>query len=177
MRIVLAGQATLRPPSAAIRHTIERMDPAHYLSSSYYEHWLTAISTLFVEADVVSQEELERRAGGGFPLSRPHHSTTPPAAPHDRTQARFAVGDRVRVREWHPQGHTRAPRYAQGKRGTVVRVDSPANLPDVEAHGGGRVLDPTYSIRFTTKELWGQGGADGETVNVDLWEHYLEEDL
>ena len=25
----------------AFRHAIERMDPAHYLESSYYEHWLT----------------------------------------------------------------------------------------------------------------------------------------
>jgi hypothetical protein len=55
-------------------------------------------------------------------------------------------------------------------------VDGPASLPDVGAHGGGRVLDPTYSIAFSTRELWGHGGAAGETVNVDLWEHYLEED-
>jgi nitrile hydratase len=174
--IMLAGQAALQPSGGAFRHSIERMDPAHYLSSSYYEHWLTGISTLLVEAGVVSQEELERRAGGGFPLSRPDRGTASSAGRQDRVEARYAVGDRVRVREWHPHGHTRAPRYVQGKRGVVVRVDGPANLPDVEAHGGGRVLDPTYSIAFSTRELWGQGGAAGETVNVDLWEHYLEED-
>ena len=55
-----------------------------------------------------------------------------------------------------------------------MRVDRPANLPDLEAHGGGAVLDPTYSVRFTTDELWGEGGAAGETVHVDLWERYLE---
>lgn len=176
MRIVLAGQAVLSPPTAAFRHGIERMDPAHYLSSSYYEHWLTAISTLLVEAGVVSQEELERRAGGGFPLSRPDRGTITTYRKEDRVEPRFAVGDRVRVREWHPHGHTRAPRYVQGKQGVVARIDDPANLPDIEAHGGGRVLDPAYSIRFTTRELWGQGGADGETVNVDLWQKYLEED-
>ena len=27
----------------AFRHAIERMDPAHYLSSTYYEHWLAAL--------------------------------------------------------------------------------------------------------------------------------------
>ena len=94
----------------------------------------------------------------------------------DRTVARFAVGDVVRVREWHPSGHTRAPRYVQGKRGVVVRVDGAFNVPDVEAHGDLRVLDPTYSVCFTARELWGDGGADGETVHVDLWERYLEED-
>jgi nitrile hydratase len=58
----------------------------------------------------------------------------------------------------------------------VVRVDGAFNLPDVEAHGGNKVLNPTYSVRFTAGELWGEGGADGATVNVDLWEHYLEAD-
>ena len=28
------------------RHSIERMDPAHYLSSPYYEHWLTGAATM-----------------------------------------------------------------------------------------------------------------------------------
>jgi nitrile hydratase len=176
LRIVSAGRATLRPSGGTFRHSIERMDPGHYLSSSYYEHWLTGITTLLVEAGVVSQEELERRASGGFPLSRPDRGAAPSTGPQDRVGARYAVGDRVRVREWHPHGHTRAPRYVQGKRGVVVRVDGSASLPDIEAHGGGRVLDPTYSISFSTEELWGQGGAAGETVNVDLWEHYLEED-
>ena len=33
------------PSGGAMRHTIERMDPALYLSTSYYEHWLTASAT------------------------------------------------------------------------------------------------------------------------------------
>ncbi len=64
------------------------------------------------------------------------------------------MGDAVRVREWHPFGHTRAPRYVQGKRGVVVRVDGTFNVPDVEAHSDRRVLDPTYSVCFTARELW-----------------------
>ena len=50
------------------------------------------------------------------------------------------------------------------------------NVPDVEAHGADRVLEPTYSVRFTARELWGEGGADGEVVHVDLWDRYLEEE-
>jgi len=157
------------------RHAIERMDPAHYLSSSYYEHWLTASTSLFVEAGHITREELERRTGGRVPLARPDRGSAPVVA-GDRTEPRFAVGDRVRVREWHPLGHTRAPRYAQGKRGVVTRIDGAFNLPDVEAHGGRHVLDPTYSVRFTSIELWGECGTDGDIINVDLWEHYLEED-
>src|SRR5476651_1674286 len=53
------------------RHAIERMGPRHYLSASYYERSLTSLATLLVEKGLVSREELERRAGGAFPLSSP----------------------------------------------------------------------------------------------------------
>jgi len=43
------------------RHAIERMDPAHYLESSYYEHWLSAVETLLVEKGVLSADELAAR--------------------------------------------------------------------------------------------------------------------
>ena len=43
------------------RHAIERMDPAHYLESSYYEHWLNAVETLLVEKGVLTQDELAAR--------------------------------------------------------------------------------------------------------------------
>ena len=173
-RVNLATMMGVRPSGGAFRHSIERMDPTHYLASSYYEHWLTGMATLLVEAGLTSAEELGQRAGGDFPLSRPDRGTAPPEP--DRTEPRFRVGDRVRVREWHPLGHTRAPRYVQGKRGEVTRFDGADNVPDFEAHGGGKVLDPVYSVRFTPRELWGEGGADGATINVDLWERYLEED-
>ena len=101
-RISAAAGSALRYSGGAFRHSIERMDPGHYLTSSYYEHWLTGISTLIVEAGLVSAEELDRRAGGRFPLSRPDRGTVPASPEPDRTDARFAVGDRVRVREWHP---------------------------------------------------------------------------
>ena len=58
----------------------------------------------------------------------------------------------------------------------MTRLDGAGTVPDFEAHGGGNVLDPTYSVRFTPSELWGEGGQDGATVNVDLWERYLEAD-
>src|SRR6186713_1806146 len=53
------------------RHAIERMEPRHYLSASYYERSLTSLATLCVEKGLISREELERRAGGDFPLSMP----------------------------------------------------------------------------------------------------------
>ena len=43
------------------RHSIERMDPAHYLETSYYEHWLHALETLLTENGALTREELAAR--------------------------------------------------------------------------------------------------------------------
>ena len=43
------------------RHGIERMDPAEYLRSSYYEHWLHTVETLLLEKGVIKREELEAK--------------------------------------------------------------------------------------------------------------------
>ena len=77
------------------------------------------------------------------------------------------------VRDAHPPGHTRCPRYIRGKRGAVVRIDPAASLPDIEAHSTAARDEPIYCIRFDGADLWGD--ADGrETVHVDVWESWLE---
>lgn len=162
----------------AFRHAIERMDPLHYLGSSYYEHWLTGMATLLVERGIVTPDELTTRAGGSFPLSRPARAEAVAAAaaatPDDGgAPPRFAVGAAVLVREVHPFGHTRCPDYVRGKRGTIVRVDGAFALPDVAAHSTVRRREPSYNVRFTAEALWGVG-AHGESVAVDLWESYLD---
>ena len=43
------------------RHGIERMGAAHYLETSYYEHWLASVETLLAEKGLVTKEELEAR--------------------------------------------------------------------------------------------------------------------
>ena len=156
------------PTTSLHRHSGERMEPEHYLSSSYYEHWLTGSATLAVEAGLVTRDELEARAGGRFPLSRPA------AKPQvDGTGSeRFAVGDRVRVVAEEHGGHTRCPAYVRGRTGTVVRVDGTYSLPDVEAHDTRRVVEGTYGVRFDARDLWPD--AEASTVCVDLWDSYLE---
>jgi nitrile hydratase beta subunit len=158
----------------ALRYAIERMDPAQYLSSSYYEHWLTGVATLLVERGVLTRAELESRAGGGFPLSGPAPALVlPEPAPRD-SAPRFAVGSAVRVRNAHPLGHTRCPRYVRGRRGVVVRVDGVFPLPDVAAHVERPCDDHAYGVRFDARELWGPAAGVNEAVHVDLWEHWLE---
>ena len=151
------------------RHAIERIPPARYLASSYYERWMTATASLLVERGVVTSEEV----GDAFPLAGPVRAPRLPEPGSDVTEPRFTVGDGVRVRNTHPFGHTRCPRYVRGRRGTIVRYDGPCNFDDVEAHSDGKRLEPLYCVRFEASELWGDA-SEGGTVNVDLFESYLE---
>jgi nitrile hydratase len=153
------------------RHSIERMEAAHYLDSTYYEHWVTGIATRMVELGLLTVDELEERAGGPFPLSGPDRGVATDDPGTDVVAPRFVIGDRVRVRNWHPPGHTRCPRYVRGRLGTVARIDIVASVPDIEAHSTGGRNEPTYSVRFESDELWGE---PGDLVHVDLWESYLE---
>jgi nitrile hydratase beta subunit len=171
LMVIVAGAAGVS--GGEFRHSIERMEPGHYLTSGYYEHWLTAAATLAVEHRLVTRSQLEARAGGRFPLSGPVLAPPVAAAGPDVTEPRFAAGDRVRVREWHPPGHTRCPGYVRGKAGVVVRVDGTHSVPDVEAHGTARRCEPAYSVRFDAVDLWGDGQC-GVSVHVDLWDSYLE---
>lgn len=48
-----------------VRDTIERMQVADYLGSSYYEKWLHAMTVLLVEKDVLTAIEVHGGAGRG----------------------------------------------------------------------------------------------------------------
>jgi nitrile hydratase subunit beta len=171
---LVVGYAGAGTPT--FRHSIERMRPEHYLSSSYYEHWLTAIATLAVEADLVDADELDARAGG-FPLSRPVATNPVPgrlAAPA-AAEPRYGVGNRVRVRNDHPLGHTRCPNYVRGCEGEVIRVDPGDPVPEIEAHLGRVERETTYCVRFTMVELWGDDAGTGDALCIDLYERYLED--
>jgi len=164
---VLRGH-TFTPARAAI----ERMAPVHYLTSPYYEHWLTATATAAVELGLVDEAELVERAGGSFPLSRPAPGTESALAvapPYGRQ--RFGVGEDVRVRDISSAGHTRCPRYVRRHTGTVIRVNAPTALPDLEAATGEIVPEASYCVRFRAEELWGEGEG---WFHVDLWDSYLE---
>jgi nitrile hydratase subunit beta len=171
--LVVAMSAQRLSNTDTFRHAIERMDPVHYLGSSYYEHWLSALATLLVERGVVTRDELSARSGAPFPLSGPARAHAPSAVPSNAVP-RFAVGNAVRVRNLNPLGHTRCPRYVRGKRGVVTRVDGRFSLPDVAAHSDQRCEQFSYNVQFDAVELWGDGGGAAEAVHVDLWEKYLE---
>jgi len=159
----------------AFRFAIERIPPECYLAATYYERWLTALATRLVERGVVTRAELDARTGGPFPLARPAGALEPPPVADAADEPRFGVGDTVRVRNAHPRGHTRCPRYVRGRRGTVVRVDGRFALPDAAARDD--VARPprewSYGVRFAARELWGDDASAADAIHVDLWQSYL----
>lgn len=169
--VYAAIMATDNPNTSLFRWSIERMDPQHYLESSYYEHWLTSAATMAVESGAVTVEELEERAGGRFPLSRRLEVDVVPGEGGER----YSVGDRVRVRPDPAPGHTRCPAYVRGRTGTVVDVQGTFSLPDVEAHSTARVPERLYTVRFDAAELFDDAAA-ATWVNVGLWDSYLEDE-
>lgn len=54
--LMFAGAAY---PPDVFRHSIERMDPAEYLATPYYVHWLHAAETLGVEQGLFTRQELD----------------------------------------------------------------------------------------------------------------------
>lgn len=166
------------------RHARENLHPATYYSASYYEIWIRALETLLERHGFVSADELE--AGhklwpGVKPKSVLHPSDVAavlargapcnrevPAEPH------FKPGDRVRTINEHPETHTRLPRYARGKQGTIEAVRDGFVFPDTNAHGKGESPQRVYTVCFDGRELWGQVADPALTVSIDAWESYLE---
>ncbi len=97
-----------------------------------------------------------------------------PASVEADVPARFKPGDRVVVRNLNPTGHTRAPRYIRCKQGAIDRVHGVFAYPDSRALGAGDSPQRVYSVRFSAREVWGPGGASGETIYLDLWDDYLD---
>ena len=166
------------------RHARERLDPAEYLSSTYYEIWIAGLERLLLDGGLVTADEL---AGGKalvppVPIAGVLQAEQVPAAmargsSTERTvpdPARFDVGADVRTRTMHPRGHTRLPRYARGKLGVVERLNGAHVLPDSNAHGHGENPEWLYTVRFTGSELWGPDADPSLAVSIDAWESYLE---
>ncbi|MBZ5575576.1 MAG: nitrile hydratase subunit beta [Acidobacteriia bacterium] len=168
----------------ASRHGIERIPAAEYLRMSYYEKWLTRLEGLVVESGLVTPAELT----SGRPLPGSARAIPPVGAEQVATTlgrgvsprrdvtvaAKFQMGQRVRARNANPTGHTRLPRYARGKVGTVDRDHGVFLFPDTNAHFLGEKPQHVYSVRFTARELWGSQASPRDSVYIDMWDDYLE---
>jgi len=167
----------------ASRHGIERLPPAEYLRMSYYEKWTARLELLLVESGLVTAEELAAgMPAPGSPKALPALTAEKvpalgkgrPASRDVPVAPRFHAGQSVRALNMHPAGHTRLPRYARGKQGTVDRDHGVFVFPDTNARFLGEKPQHVYSVRFAACELWGGQASPRDSVYLDLWDDYLE---
>jgi len=169
----------------ASRHGIELLPPEDYLRMSYYEKWLVRTIGLLVRQKMVTTEEID--TGLAAPEAgklTPKLNAASAAAtaiqrgnfmrPDTKVQARFRVGQHVRALKINPTGHTRLPRYARGRQGTIIRHHGVFVFPDTNAHFLGEQPQHLYSVRFSAQELWGGEASPRDSVRLDLWDRYLE---
>jgi nitrile hydratase beta subunit len=168
----------------AWRHRIETLPPADYLRMSYYEKWFAAVRKLLVDGGLVTRAEIEN----GLPAAGSSKATPPLTADKVPAMRRsgalssrdvkvapnFRPGQRVRTRNLNPTGHTRLPRYARDKQGTVARDHGVYVFPDTTAQGRGENPQHVYSVRFAARDLWGEQASPRDAVYIDLWDDYLE---
>ncbi len=172
------------------RYLTETMDPALYLNAAYFERWLLNFEDSLISKGYLTAEELHARMqhyrdnpDAPVPMREDPELTeralairrSPSTLDHEpRFPARFKVGDTVRAKNYHPRGHTRLPRYARGKRGTIVRLLGIQELPDTKAHDQDPIPQQVYNVRFEGREVWGESAEPGTACHIDLWDSYLE---
>ena len=166
------------------RFARENRPPEDYLSKSYFQIWLAGLETLMIERGLVTSEEIE--AGKVLSPPKPGVKTLPPqdvvptirrGASTERTAtspALFAVGETVRMKEIHPQTHTRLPQYVRGHLGTIELNHGCHVFADLNSLGVGENPQWLYTVRFDGPELWGKDTDPTLSISVDAWESYLE---
>jgi nitrile hydratase subunit beta len=168
----------------ASRHAVELIPAPDYLRMSYYEQRLHSLVELMVKSGLITRTEVENgRPAPGSPKATPAliASAVPGMLAKGRPKSRevlgvapFKVGQRVRARNIHPTGHTRLPRYARGKLGTVHLDHGVYVFPDTNADSLGEKPQHLYSVRFAARELWGEQASSRDAVYLDMWDDYLE---
>ncbi len=166
------------------RHERELIPGPDYLRMTYFERWFAGLKGLLLKLGFVTPEEMATaKADPAAPKATPRLAAADvPIALSRRgsflretaAEPAFAVGDRVRARNIHPEGHTRLPRYARGRIGVVERLHGAHVFADTHAHTGEDDPWPLYTVRFTAQALWGPQASPRDSVSLDLWEPHLE---
>ncbi len=86
----------------------------------------------------------------------------------------FAVGDQVRIKNLHPQGHTRLPRYVRGRAGVIDSYRGSFVFPDTEAHGRGENAPHVHSVKLSARELWGEDAPEKQYLYIDIWDDCMD---
>jgi nitrile hydratase beta subunit len=166
------------------RFSREQLAPDVYLGSSYYRKWTLGLEDLVMQYGLVGEDELA--AGHALHPAAPVKRTLTAAdAPKLLSRgsferpatapARFKVGDRVRMKNMNPAGHTRLPRYVRGHAGVIEYVRGCHVFPDAVVAGRGEEPHWLYTVAFDGRELWGEGSDPTVKVSVEAWEPYLDQ--
>ena len=176
---------------ADLRKGAESLNPFDYFKFRYYEKWLGGISGYFVQKGYITEAELDARTqqilqtpstagrqGGDPAIDRRVVTYLVEGDSPKRdsaTRPRFAVGDKVFVKNVPSIEHTRLPGYLRDRTGTVDTV-YPATYTYLTPTGPDGIGDamPVYCVRFDPEEIW-KGNADKNVViYADLFEAYLD---
>jgi nitrile hydratase subunit beta len=163
------------------RASLEDLPPLEYLAASYYKRWFLGLERRVVAYGLVGTDEIAagRALRPGIRLNRKltlDDARTISFAQFDRvapSPARFKAGDRVRTKNMHPKTHTRLPRYARDKLGTVEAVRGCHVFPDSAAVGAGDNPQWLYTVVFAGRELWGEDADPSTKVSIEAFEPYL----
>ena len=166
------------------RADIERIPPELYLSMPYYAKWLWAEEVSLLRSGLLTSDELDNPDGV---TTLPYSGSFVPATPAEVTAylasddsseiaanvpARFSVGEKVIVKNEHPKGHTRMPRYLRGRRGTIHRHHGVHGFQDDVAEDVGQ--QHLYTVKFTGPDLWGSRAHPNDVIYAELWDYHLQ---
>jgi nitrile hydratase subunit beta len=168
----------------AFRRALGELDRKKYLDDGYYGRWLNAAENMLVESAILAPGAVDARARKlrGEDVEEPpvpepnkpdYAATAAGSLREVDAPAAFAVGDAVRAKDVEPAGHTRLPRYVRGHRGTVELVQPAHLLPDTHCVFQGENPQHVYSVRFDSRELWGDD-AEPFGLTIEMYESYLE---
>jgi nitrile hydratase beta subunit len=172
-----------------LRMGAEAMNPFDYFKFRYFEKWLGGISGFFVGKNYVDGQRLATLTDDylqGRPVAQPttelpdvdaqvmrylREGDSPKRA---SAPPRFAVGDRVSIRDVPPLDHTRLPGYLRAKTGEVVHIyeGAYAYFFSTGQDGIGAPM-PVYSVKFSPRDIWGDTAEEGASLYADLFEAYL----
>jgi nitrile hydratase subunit beta len=171
----------------AFRHGLENQDHDSYFGQGYFGRWINAAEICLINSAILAADAIDARARNicgeqveepAVPEpNKPDYVSSEASLRTIKAAPLFAVGERVRARDYSTPGHSRLPRYVRTHVGVVDQIRTPQVFPDTHAHFRGENAQHLYSVLFESTELWPPGpGTDSESfdITVELFETYLE---
>lgn len=88
----------------------------------------------------------------------------------------YKAGAEVTIKDMSPPGHIRTPSYLRGKTGVIERVLGRYKNPEQLAYALPAPARQLYRVRFTMAELWGASEAPSDTLDAEIYEHWIDTD-